>query len=627
MIKGIGASSGIAIAKAYKLVMPDLTVTQNTVEDVTAEIKKFEDCMAETAKQLEAIKEAASKNLSAEEAAVFDAHALVLQDPELKTQVLDKINNEKLCAEAALDAVANSFIAMFEMMDDDYFRERAADIKDVSRRLLANLLGKPLPNPALIDEEVVIIADDLTPSDTAQLNKNLVRGFATNIGGRTSHSAIMARSLEIPAVVACKTITEEVKDGDLIVLDGIEGTVMINPDEATVKEYETKRAEFVAYKEELKKLVNEKTVTTDGHHVELVANIGSAKDLVGVKENGGEGVGLFRTEFLYMESAELPTEEQQFEVYKEVLEGMEGKPVVVRTLDIGGDKEIEAIDLPKEMNPFLGVRAIRLCFQREDIFRTQLRALLRASVYGDLRIMFPMIATLQEFRKAKGILMEEKEKLVPKQVIDAINEYFDEPIVTTDVGQNQMWTTQFLQLYGRRQMLTSGGLGTMGYGLPAAIGAAIGNPGREVVCVSGDGGFQMNSQEIATAVIQELPITICILNNGYLGMVRQWQDLFYDKAYAGTCLRRRKSCEHHCDGDFSKCPPYTPDFVKLAESYGAQGIRVFKKEEIIPAFEKAKAKTDGPTIIEFIIENEELVMPMVKPNGSITDLIMERGEE
>ena len=237
------------------------------------------------------------------------------------------------------------------------------------------------------------------------------------------------------------------------------------------------------------------------------------------------------------------------------------------------------------------------------------------------------LSRMNEWHEQKPLVMEEKEKLVPKQVIDAINEYFDEPIVTTDVGQNQMWTTQFLQLYGRRQMLTSGGLGTMGYGLPAAIGAAIGNPGREVVCVSGDGGFQMNSQEIATAVIQELPITICILNNGYLGMVRQWQDLFYDKAYAGTCLRRRKSCEHHCDGDFSKCPPYTPDFVKLAESYGAQGIRVFKKEEIIPAFEKAKAKTDGPTIIEFIIENEELVMPMVKPNGSITDLIMERGEE
>jgi len=416
MIKGIAASNGIAIAKAYKLVMPDLTVEKVTVENVDEELKAYQDAMDRTAKELEAIKEAASKNLSAEEAAVFDAHALVLSDPELKTQVDDKIKNEKINAAAALDEVATMFVSMFESMDNDYFRERAADIKDVSRRLIANLLGKPLPNPALIDEEVVIIADDLTPSDTAQLNKNLVKGFATNIGGRTSHSAIMARSLEIPAVVACKTITEEVKDGDMIALDGIEGVVIINPDEETIKEYVTKRDEYVAYREELKKLVNEKTVTTDGHHVELVANIGGAKDLQGVKENGGEGVGLFRTEFLYMESAELPTEEKQYEVYKEVLEAMEGKPVVVRTLDIGGDKEIEAIDLPKEMNPFLGVRAIRLCFQREDIFRTQLRALLRASVHGDLRIMFPMIAALSEFRKAKGILLEEKEKLIAEGI-------------------------------------------------------------------------------------------------------------------------------------------------------------------------------------------------------------------
>lgn len=416
MIKGIAASNGIAIAKAYKLVMPDLTVEKITVEDVEKEIKTYEDAMERTAKELESIKEAASQNLSAEEAAVFDAHALVLSDPELKTQVEDKIRNEKCNAAAALDEVAAMFVSMFESMGDEYFRERAADIKDVSRRLLANLLGKPLPNPALIDEEVVIIADDLTPSDTAQLNKNLVRGFATNIGGRTSHSAIMARSLEIPAVVACKTITEEVKDGDMIALDGIEGVVMINPDEATIAEYASKRDEYKAYREELKKMVNEKTVSTDGHHVELVANIGSPKDLEGVRENGGEGVGLFRTEFLYMESAELPTEEKQYEVYKEILEGMVGKPVVVRTLDIGGDKEIEAIDLPKEMNPFLGVRAIRLCFQREDIFRTQLRALLRASVHGDLRIMFPMIAALGEFRKAKGILLEEKEKLIAEGI-------------------------------------------------------------------------------------------------------------------------------------------------------------------------------------------------------------------
>nr|WP_300306620.1 biosynthetic-type acetolactate synthase large subunit [uncultured Anaerostipes sp.] len=237
------------------------------------------------------------------------------------------------------------------------------------------------------------------------------------------------------------------------------------------------------------------------------------------------------------------------------------------------------------------------------------------------------LETMETWRKKYPIHMQEKEKLVPEQIIKAVNEFFNEPIVTTDVGQNQMWTTQFLELYGKRQLLTSGGLGTMGYGLPSAIGAAIGNPGREVVTICGDGGFQMNSQELATAVVQELPITICVLNNGYLGMVRQWQDLFYGKAYAGTCLRRRKSCEHFCGNDFSKCPPYTPDFVKLAESYGAQGIRVFKKEEIIPAFEKAREKKDGPTLIEFIIENEELVMPMVKPNGSITDLILEREEE
>ena len=324
MIKGIAASNGIAIAKAYKLVMPDLTVEKVTVEDVEKEIKAYENAMEQTAKDLETIKEAASKNLSAEEAAVFDAHALVLSDPELKTQVEDKIRNEACNAAAALDEVSAMFISMFESMGDEYFRERAADIKDVSRRLLANLLGKPLPNPALIDEEVVIIADDLTPSDTAQLNKNLVRGFATNIGGRTSHSAIMARSLEIPAVVACKTITDDVQDGDMIALDGIEGVVMINPDEATIQEYTTKRDEYKAYREELKKLVNEKTVSTDGKHVELVANIGSPKDLEGVRENGGEGVGLFRTEFLYMESAELPSEDKQYEVYKEILEGMAG---------------------------------------------------------------------------------------------------------------------------------------------------------------------------------------------------------------------------------------------------------------------------------------------------------------
>ncbi|MDD3027936.1 MAG: phosphoenolpyruvate--protein phosphotransferase [Erysipelotrichaceae bacterium] len=411
MIKGIGASNGIAIAKAYKLVMPDLSVEKTGIADVAGELAKLQEAMEVTATQLAAIKEAASKNLSAEEAAVFDAHALVLADPELKSQIEDKIKNEKVNVGYATDEVAKMFVMMFESMDDAYFKERAADIKDVSRRLLANILGKSLPNPALISEEVVVIADDLTPSDTAQLNKNLVRGFATNIGGRTSHSAIMARSLEIPAVVACKTITEDVNDGDMIVLDGKEGIVLVNPNEVIIDEYAAKRDAYITQRNELKKLVNEKTESTDGHHVELVANIGSISDLEAVKANGGEGVGLFRTEFLYMESASLPTEDQQFEVYKEVLETMEGKPVVVRTLDIGGDKEIAAIDMPHEMNPFLGVRAIRLCFEKPEIFRTQLRALLRASTYGDLRIMFPMIATLEEFRKAKAMLKEEEASL------------------------------------------------------------------------------------------------------------------------------------------------------------------------------------------------------------------------
>lgn len=416
MIKGIAASNGIAIAKAYKLDMPDLTVTKQNTTDVEGEIARYNKAVEEVKKDLEVIKEAATKNLSEDEAAIFDAHALVLSDPELQTQVEDKIKNENVDATSALDEVANLFIMMFEGMDDEYFKERAADIRDVSRRLVANLLGKELPNPSLINEEVVIIAHDLTPSDTAQLNKNLVRGFATDIGGRTSHSAILARSMEIPAVVATNTITNDVKAGDMIILNGLDGEVIINPDQSTIKEYETKRDEYIAYKTELKKLVNENSVSTDGHHVELVANIGSPKDLDAVKENGAEGVGLYRTEFLYMESAELPTEDQQFEAYKAVLEGLEGKPVVVRTLDIGGDKEIAAIDMPKEMNPFLGVRAIRLCFEREDIFRTQLRALLRASVYGDLRIMFPMIAILDEFRKAKKILLEEKDKLVKEGV-------------------------------------------------------------------------------------------------------------------------------------------------------------------------------------------------------------------
>lgn len=415
-LKGIAASQGISFAKAYVFVEPDLTVKEVKIEDVAAEIKRFEDAIEASKKELTIIKENALASLGADKAAVFEAHLLILDDPEFMGTVKTDIESKVINAEYAFKETSDMFISMFEAMDNEYMKERAADIRDVSKRILAHLLGVDLPNPSLIDEEVIVIAEDLTPSDTAQLNKKYVKGFATNIGGRTSHSAIMARSLEIPAVVGTSSITEDVKNGDVLILDGLDGVVLVNPDEATTAEYKEKHAKFEAQKAEWAKLVTEKSVTKDGHEVILAANIGTPADLEGVKNNGGEAVGLYRTEFLYMGRDQLPTEDEQFEAYKAVLEGMGDKPVVVRTLDIGGDKELPYLDLPKEMNPFLGFRAIRLCLEEKDLFRTQLRALLRASVYGKLCVMFPMIATVQEFRAAKALFLEEKEKLVAEGV-------------------------------------------------------------------------------------------------------------------------------------------------------------------------------------------------------------------
>ena len=415
-LKGIAASQGISFAKAYVFVEPDLTVKEVKIEDVAAEIKRFEDTIEASKKELTIIKENALASLGADKAAVFEAHLLILDDPEFMGTVKTDIESKVINAEYAFKETSDMFISMFEAMDNEYMKERAADIRDVSKRILAHLLGVDLPNPSLIDEEVIVIAEDLTPSDTAQLNKKYVKGFATNIGGRTSHSAIMARSLEIPAVVGTSSITEDVKNGDILILDGLDGVVLVNPDEATTAEYKEKHAKFEAQKAEWAKLVTEKSVTKDGHEVILAANIGTPADLEGVKNNGGEAVGLYRTEFLYMGRDQLPTEDEQFEAYKAVLEGMGDKPVVVRTLDIGGDKELPYLDLPKEMNPFLGFRAIRLCLEEKDLFRTQLRALLRASVYGKLCVMFPMIATVQEFRAAKALFLEEKEKLVAEGV-------------------------------------------------------------------------------------------------------------------------------------------------------------------------------------------------------------------
>lgn len=419
MLKGIAASAGISIAKAYKLESPKVEIVKKE-GNPAVEVEKFNAALEKTKKDIEGVKERAAKRLSEEELAVFDAHLMMAGDPEFAGQITSMIENDKVNAEYAADTVATQMITMFESMDNDYFRERAADIKDVTFRLKCNLLGLTIPDLTAIDEDSIIVAYDLTPSDTAQLNE-YVKGFATSIGGKTSHSAIMANSLEIPAVVGCGDILSQVSHGDTLVLDAVDGVVIVNPDEATVKEYEAKAKAFAEEKEALKVLVNAKSISTDGHEVELAGNIGGIKDVEGVLKNGGEGVGLFRTEFLYMDSDHFPTEDEQFEAYKAVLEGMGGKKVVVRTLDIGGDKKLKYFTFPEEMNPFLGYRAIRLCLDRTDIFRTQLRALIRASVYGKLCIMFPMIATVQEFCDAKAIYEEEKANLIKEGVAVADN--------------------------------------------------------------------------------------------------------------------------------------------------------------------------------------------------------------
>ncbi|NMA16804.1 MAG: phosphoenolpyruvate--protein phosphotransferase [Erysipelotrichia bacterium] len=415
MLKGIAASSGITIAKAYKLETPEIIIECRQCNP-QQEIEKFNKAVEKSKKDIAVIKEKATGKLSDEDLQIFDAHLMVCEDPALCDGVIQMIESDQVNAEYALDSVAGNFISIFESLEDAYMRERAADIKDVTRRIKYHILGVNIADLSLIDEEVIIVAHDLTPSDTAQLNKQYTKGFATEIGGRTSHSAIMARSLEIPAVVGVANIMSTINHGDMLILDALKGKVFINPDEETIARY---RVEAKKYEEEvaaLKEYKDKETVTIDGHHVELAANIGTPEDVAAVLENGGEGVGLYRTEFLYMGAKDWPNEEEQYEAYKKVLEAMGGRPVVVRTLDIGGDKHLDYYEFPEEMNPFLGYRAVRLCLDQKDIFRTQLRALLRASAYGKLRIMFPMIATINEFKEAKQVYEEERAKLVAEGV-------------------------------------------------------------------------------------------------------------------------------------------------------------------------------------------------------------------
>lgn len=415
-MKGIGVSPGIVIGKVLLKEENKIVIEKKNIISCEDEITRFKTAMENSKVEIQEIYNNVLKNIGEEEATIFEAHLMILEDPEMSQQMEKEIQDNSVNAEWALKQTSETFIAMFEAMDNEYMKERAADIKDVTSRLMKKLLNIKEVNFGQLASEVIIVANDLTPSDTSQIDKKKVLGFITEIGGRTSHSAIMARTLEIPAIVAVKDITKKVKNGDLIVFDGEEGLIFVNPEEKIVKQYEEKKAEYNKSQKELSLLIGKKSTTTDGVTVELAGNIGTPKDLESVLGNDCEGIGLFRSEFLYMDRKTAPSEEEQFAAYKEVAEKMKNKPVVIRTLDVGGDKELDYLNLPKEMNPFLGYRAIRVCLDKVDIFKTQLRAILRASAFGNVKIMFPMISSVEELRAAKVILEEVKTELHSEKI-------------------------------------------------------------------------------------------------------------------------------------------------------------------------------------------------------------------
>ena len=412
-IQGISGSRGVAVGNVYRyiqeeIVIPDYTVADDKVEE---EIGMFAAAMAATLKQLDTIRQKALDEMGPEEAAIFEAHMQIAQDPSLSDGIKSLVESSHTNVVAATAQTIETFANIFLGMEDPYMRERGADIKDIGDRLMRNMLGMNPRGLSHISGEVILVAQDLAPSDTASLDKNVVKGIVTAAGGPTSHAAIMARTLEIPAVMGVGDI-ESFVDGDKAVVLGTDGIVEINPSDADWDEYTNQAA---AFQEELKRLresANLEATTTDGHHVELFGNIGKAKDAKNALTMGAQGIGLYRTEFLYMENDELPAEDVQFEEYKKVAQDMKGKPVIIRTMDIGGDKELKCLDLPSEMNPFLGYRAIRISLNRPDIFKVQLRALLRASAFGDIHIMYPMIASVEEVKQANAMLDECKEELI-----------------------------------------------------------------------------------------------------------------------------------------------------------------------------------------------------------------------
>lgn len=413
MISGILASPGIAFGKALLLKEDEIVINQGKIsaDQIDVEINRFLEARTKSAAQLEAIKEMAGRTFGEEKEAIFEGHIMLLEDEELEGDIRSFIKDNKASADKAIYEVIEQYAKMMAELDDPYLRERATDFRDIGTRLVKNVLGIAVVNLSTIDEEVILVAKDLTPSETAQINLKYVMGFVTDIGGRTSHTSIMARSLELPAIVGTNDITARVNNGDMLILDGINNQIIINPTAEQLAEAKKFQAQFQAEKDELAKLKDLPAITLDGHQVEVCANIGTVKDTEGAIRNGAEGVGLYRTEFLFMDRDALPTEEEQFKAYKEVAEAMPDQPIIVRTMDIGGDKELPYMNFPKEMNPFLGWRAVRIFFDREDIMHAQLKAILRASAFGKLRIMFPMIISVEEFRSLKATVEQLKAEL------------------------------------------------------------------------------------------------------------------------------------------------------------------------------------------------------------------------
>ena len=423
-MSSIGASEGVSIGKALLFIEEEIVIPQEKISGdmVGSQLIKLEEGLKKSKTQLIAIREKVKEKMGEDKAAIFDGHIMLLEDEDLKMEVEDKIKGENSPAAKALDEGINEYCEMISQLDDPYLRERAADLKDVGKRWIKNVLGMKMKDLSNLEKDTIVVTYDLTPSDTAQLDLENCIGFITEVGGKTSHSAIMARSLELPAIVGVKDVLAEIFEGQPLIMDGEKGDIIVEPIQDDVATYSAKRAQFLADKEELKKLINEDAITLDGRVVEIYGNIGGPNDVDAVVTSGATGVGLYRTEFLFMNSDHMPTEDEQYQAYRIVAEKMKGKPVTIRTMDIGGDKELPYMNLPKEMNPFLGYRAIRISLEQQDMFKTQLRAILRASSYGQIKIMYPMITSVNEIRKANEILAECKEEL------DEIGKKYDEKI-------------------------------------------------------------------------------------------------------------------------------------------------------------------------------------------------------